>query len=258
MPYSYTGKRKIFPLKLYELLESAEGKGYDHIVSWVGGSDNVNCGVPSRVRGQSWLGGFKIHNIKEFATTILPKQFGNNKMKYKSFLRQLSLYGFKRIITTIQVGGNELPKGTYVHKHMIKGQPRLCELIKRASTLPSSAATAAVCNSAAGRRASNEFRNVRSTPALPIATATTNTSISSSKLESNNCQSCVGDKIPFSLRDELEPTPIVLFGKTDSLQMQRNLIGPLPIKSTSIDLRMDDETVKDVIELFSTHQSIPV
>lgn len=78
-------KRKrppLFPQKLYNLLENAETEGYDHLIGW----------SPD---GKS----FKIHsNGKDPAiVAILEQNF--NQTRFKSFLRQLQLYGFERQFT---------------------------------------------------------------------------------------------------------------------------------------------------------------
>jgi hypothetical protein len=69
----------VFPARLYDLLENAENEGYDHLIRW----------TPD---GQS----FKIHdNGKDKAiVAILKRNF--NQTRFKSFLRQLQLYGFER------------------------------------------------------------------------------------------------------------------------------------------------------------------
>lgn len=74
----------VFPKRLYDMLENAERDGYSHIISW----------MPD---GQS----FKIHadgsqneqDEKEIVA-ILKRTF--NQTRFKSFLRQLQLYGFER------------------------------------------------------------------------------------------------------------------------------------------------------------------
>ena len=69
----------VFPARLYDLLENAEAEGYDHLIRW----------TPD---GQS----FKIQdNGKDKAiVAILKRNF--NQTRFKSFLRQLQLYGFER------------------------------------------------------------------------------------------------------------------------------------------------------------------
>lgn len=64
-----------FPFKLYEMLQDAEKDGETCIVSW-------------RHHGNS----FTIHEPAIFCENIMPYYFDQGK--YKSFQRQLNLYGF--------------------------------------------------------------------------------------------------------------------------------------------------------------------
>jgi hypothetical protein len=67
-----------------------------------------------------WLpdgNGFKIANIQVFTTQVLPVYFGT--LKYKSFLRQLNIYGFERL------------HGAYIHPYFVRGHPDLCWNMKR-------------------------------------------------------------------------------------------------------------------------------
>ena len=75
-------------LKLHELLTKAEESGDDHIVSWLPGGK-----------------AFKVHKKIEFTNTILPTLF--NATKYKSFQRNLNLWGFDTIT-----------EGSSVHVHL--------------------------------------------------------------------------------------------------------------------------------------------
>jgi hypothetical protein len=69
----------VFPARLYDLLENAEVEGYDHLIRW----------TPD---GQS----FKIQdNGKDKAIVVILKR-NFNQTRFKSFLRQLQLYGFER------------------------------------------------------------------------------------------------------------------------------------------------------------------
>ena len=63
---------------MHELLTKAEESGDDHIVSWLPGGK-----------------AFKVHKKVEFTNTILPTLF--NATKYKSFQRNLNLWGFDTI-----------------------------------------------------------------------------------------------------------------------------------------------------------------
>lgn len=96
--------RQPFPWKVYEMLEDADNLGFNHIVSW-------------NERGD----GFKVHNVKRFTNEIIGKYF--NQSKYKSFQRQLSLYGFDRCTE----GDN---KGLRFHEKLRRGSKMLCREMK--------------------------------------------------------------------------------------------------------------------------------
>jgi len=97
-----------FPFKLFRMLDEAEKKGDDDIVSF----------LPNGL-------GFAIHKPREFVTEIMRKYFTTCRMS--SFQRQLNLYGFRRITE----GEN---KGGYFHQHFQKGRKGLCKKIKRKKT----------------------------------------------------------------------------------------------------------------------------
>jgi hypothetical protein len=85
-----------FPLVLHTLLDDAKEKGFEHIVSWLPNSDM-----------------FKIHDSAKFTQDILKRYFPKQKF-YKSFLRQLNIYGFDRI--------NAGPlRGAYFHSSFVQG-----------------------------------------------------------------------------------------------------------------------------------------
>lgn len=67
-----------FPCKLHKMLMDVEQEGNTSIVSW---HPDGRC--------------FRIHEPEEFVEQILPRYF--KKSKYRSFQRQLNLYGFHRI-----------------------------------------------------------------------------------------------------------------------------------------------------------------
>jgi hypothetical protein len=72
-----------FPWKLHEMLDSTE---YEKIVSWL--PDGTS---------------FKVHTASTFVKDVLPKFF--LQTKYKSFQRQLNIWGFERIATGPFKGG---------------------------------------------------------------------------------------------------------------------------------------------------------
>jgi hypothetical protein len=95
-----------FPWKLHEMLDDADVEGFSDIVSWLPGSTNS----------------FKVHQRGVFVEGIMPRYF--KKIKFKSFRRQINMWGFKRI-----KGG--AGKGGYRHPNFIRGMPSLCLMMKR-------------------------------------------------------------------------------------------------------------------------------
>lgn len=68
----------LFPWTLHSLLEDAEKEGFDSTVSW----------RPSGIA-------FKVHKRDDFMNEVLPRYF--RQTKFKSFVRQLNLWGFSCI-----------------------------------------------------------------------------------------------------------------------------------------------------------------
>jgi hypothetical protein len=83
-------------------------QNFEHIVSWVPNSNNR---------------GFIVHKPKLFAQFIMKRYF-TAQNHYKSFLRQLNLYGFERI-TTKCYNPRSLPQGAYCHPLFIRGKADL-------------------------------------------------------------------------------------------------------------------------------------
>jgi len=94
-----------FPWRLHELLSEAEANGKSEIISWL---PDANA--------------FKVHNKVRFTKEILPSYF--NATKYKSFQRNLNLWGFE----TIQEGPS---KGAAFHPLFIKGNREKCHYMNR-------------------------------------------------------------------------------------------------------------------------------
>ena len=94
-----------FPWRLHELLEDAETKGFSNVVAW------QPCGRA-----------FKVYDHVTFANTIMSSYF--NQSQYKSFQRQLNIYGF------IRMKAGEY-KGAYQHDSFIRGKPDLCRFMIR-------------------------------------------------------------------------------------------------------------------------------
>jgi hypothetical protein len=132
-------KRKrppVFPQKLYNLLENAEIEGYDHLIRW----------SPD---GKS----FKIHdNGKDTAIVAILKQ-NFNQTRFKSFLRQLQLYGFERQFTGESRGECSHPmfvrgRKELLHKKSVEEfQDAAANGTTKPTTCPSSSAKQLLSNS---------------------------------------------------------------------------------------------------------------
>lgn len=100
--------RGSFPVKLYELVESHSTQANsdeDIVVSWCEG-------------GLAFI----VRDLTRFSDEVLPKHFCHNK--WASFIRQLNLYGFRRITQGPS-------SGAYWHKYFQRGQPQLLRGITR-------------------------------------------------------------------------------------------------------------------------------
>ena len=94
-----------FPWKLYDMLHIAEKRNEEHIISWIKGGK-----------------AFKVHSRDLFVEMYMKKMF--NQTKFKSFQRQLNLWGFERI----QSGPD---KGSYFHPMFVKGRKEYCQHLSR-------------------------------------------------------------------------------------------------------------------------------
>lgn len=98
-----TSMNPSFPFKLHDLLETAQKQNFEDIISWVGSN------------------AFKVHSRDAFEHYVAPTYFSG--FKYRSFQRQLSLYGFKQ-----KEDNHEHRLGTnaiYTHPLLIRGKPYL-------------------------------------------------------------------------------------------------------------------------------------
>ena len=112
----------LFPWKLHDMLQTVERDGQDDVVSW----------LPD---GKS----FKVHDTNTFVNEIMPKHF--KQTKYKSFQRQLNLWGFKRITKS-----NGPDKGAYSHPQFLKGQKSLCRHLCRQNNASNNSSSSASNN----------------------------------------------------------------------------------------------------------------
>ncbi|XP_074605492.1 uncharacterized protein LOC141858598 [Brevipalpus obovatus] len=104
-----------FLTKLWKLVSDPK---YDHLIHW---SEN----------GKSFI----IKNQAQFAKDLLPLYFKHNNMA--SFIRQLNMYGFRKI-TSIENSGLRADRDEieFYHHHFVKNQEDLLELIKRKIKTP--------------------------------------------------------------------------------------------------------------------------
>jgi hypothetical protein len=94
-----------FPWKLHDMLENAEALGFHDIVSWEHGGE-----------------AFKVHDPDRFVATVL--RCYCSQTRFKSFQRQLNIYGFTRI-------SRGADKGVCFHKFFKRGQKQLCVYMER-------------------------------------------------------------------------------------------------------------------------------
>jgi len=112
-----------FPWRLHQILDDMEEKGDTSIISWMPDGRH-----------------FHVHNPTLFVKEIIPKFF--KQKSFKSFQRQLHIYGFQRVA--------DFPnQGAYYHEKFIRGNRKLSLEITRIKAPPrrriaSKAATAAL------------------------------------------------------------------------------------------------------------------
>ena len=87
---------------VYEILEESARAGTEDVISWE--ADNAS---------------FHVHKPKVFNATILPK-YSKKKTKFRSFQRQLNIYGFKMTRKS----------GVYRHQLFKRGHPSLMNQIR--------------------------------------------------------------------------------------------------------------------------------
>lgn len=94
-----------FPTRLFAMLEESPKRGFEDVIAWQPGGESFRVFKPDR-----------------FAAEIAGDFFALRK--YKSFLRQLNIYGFQRI----HHGPN---KGGYCHPLFKRSNSDLCKIISR-------------------------------------------------------------------------------------------------------------------------------
>jgi HSF-type DNA-binding len=115
-----------FPTKLHEVLQLAKIEGFESVVSWcdVGISVSRSFIEECRISGST---PFKVHDPEKFLGNIVPRFFPMMG-KFKSFLRQLNLWGFSR------VRSKDPLNGSYYRPLFARDRAELCPSIKRTKT----------------------------------------------------------------------------------------------------------------------------
>jgi HSF-type DNA-binding len=106
--YKSNGGPKVpFPSTLHRLLDEVEDAGHASIVGWL-------------PHGRA----FKVQNQELFVTAVLPLYF-KLQSSYNSFLRQLNVYGFRRLV------GPHQDQNAYYHEYFLRSRIHLCTLMTR-------------------------------------------------------------------------------------------------------------------------------
>jgi hypothetical protein len=130
-----------FPWKLHGMLDDAEkGEGFQSIISWLPDHENA----------------FRVHNSVAFVDLVMPKYF--KQTQYKSFQRQINIWGFRRIAS-----GRD--KGGYVHPCFVRGKPSLCRQMVRRK-IKGGFSTSKLTASAATNSLPNPLQTCSSAPCL--------------------------------------------------------------------------------------------
>jgi hypothetical protein len=114
--YEQQMDERFFPIKLYDMLETAEK---NELISC---ADGASINMKSII---SWLHGgtaFKVHDTKAFTRYVMPLYF--DQTQYESFRRQLNMYGFMREPRGIN-------RGIYHHQSFRRGQRHECRNVFR-------------------------------------------------------------------------------------------------------------------------------
>jgi HSF-type DNA-binding len=205
----------LFPWKLHEMLKTSVTDNREKIVSWL-------------PHGNA----FKVHNVPEFVGTILPAFF--KQTKYKSFQRQLNLWGFERI-------QNGPEKGAYYHDQFLRDDPGLCRHLTRQRARKFSAAMAA---------------------AAADATADADTPVAPSKVPSDakaaSTKKAPASKKPSAAKKPSAPAPplVLNVGKTTSKlprKVSEASLGALDVLMDKFDVYYQDPLDLAEFEGFTFH-----
>jgi len=109
-----TKKKKrspVFPQRLYEMLEDAEEEGYAHLIHWSPDGTSFHLSYDTQNKNNSTNKAF---------VEVLTRRF--NQTQFKSFLRQLQLYGFERQFKGSRKGECKHPLFQRHHKELLVGK----------------------------------------------------------------------------------------------------------------------------------------
>ena len=98
----------VFPQRLYDMLEDAEQEGYSHLIAWSADGKSFKISYDDA----------KLSTNNKPLVEILQRRF--NQTQFKSFLRQLQLYGFERQFKGSRRGECKHPLFQRGHKQLLK------------------------------------------------------------------------------------------------------------------------------------------
>jgi hypothetical protein len=154
-----------FPWKIHEMLDAAEKQGFTSIVSWLPGNN-----------------AFKVHNSTVFVEHAMPQYF--KQTKYKSFQRQLNIWGFMRVLEGPDKGG-------YTHSCFVRDNSSLCRNMKRQK----------IKGTGTPRSRPRPTSSTKTTSARPVTPMTPTKAAMSVR-----CESLVSDHSMGPLTPEVTPT----------------------------------------------------
>lgn len=210
--------RQPFPVKVYEMLDEADPKGFAHIVSW-----------------NSKGSGFMVYNKDQFTKLIVPHYF--NQTKYKSFQRQLSLYGFQRV-----TGGHD--KGLRYHEKLRRGERDLVRQMKPVGYRPRGTgkiSDLSISGVSESETAGTSQMIAHTAEAVPIMTVSGTTSPTTVALTAEQPEFMISAK---GVQDD---TSMVTTNSTDKSDQNTDEMAGLPtvVSSNSLDRHGQEQTVKD-------------
>mmetsp|Transcript_1632 Transcript_1632/g.3430 ORF Transcript_1632/g.3430 Transcript_1632/m.3430 type:complete len:321 (-) Transcript_1632:1580-2542(-) len=231
-----------FPLKLHRLLEDVQNTPQSEILAW----------DPD---GRS----FTIFQPKGFAESIMGQYF--RQTKYKSFQRQMNLYGFVR-----EVRGKI--RGVYSHPQFIRHDRDLCLQIKRSNKAPTRSSFGSSSSSSnnsirktgvANSTAAAASIDVSSPLFAPLNTTLTQISSTTGGANNNNSAFNLGLALATEAKLTLPTTTTRPTTTTLHQQLHNNFspsftlpAGGLPSFSSAKQISLDDEESMGTIDELPT------